>query len=96
MRNVGKDIPGCSITCKVTPRSSRSEIVEWDGDTLKVRLNAIPDKGKANVELIRVLAKALGVAKSSIDIVSGHTSRTKRVVVEGVTPDDVKATLSLS
>lgn len=67
------------------PRASRSEIVgEHDGD-LKVRISAPPVDGAANEEVVRLLAKSFGVAKSSVTIVSGETSKTKRVRIEGGT-----------
>jgi uncharacterized protein (TIGR00251 family) len=69
-----------TIRVKVIPRSPRSEIGEPLADgTLKVRIAAAPEKGKANEELIRVLAEHYGVRSSAIEIVSGHTSALKLV-----------------
>lgn len=69
---------------KVTPRSASSEVVGVLGDgTLKVRLVAAPEKGKANAELCRVLAKHYRVAPSAVTILSGHTSAVKFVRIEG-------------
>ena len=71
----------------VVPRASRSEIVcEHDG-ALRVRLAAPPVDGAANDELIRILARALGVPRSSVAIISGTTSKHKRVAVNGVAPE---------
>lgn len=64
---------------KVIPKSARSEIVGWEGDVLKVRLKAVPEKGEANEELIRFLSRELKIAKSLITILRGHTSREKTV-----------------
>ena len=76
---------GFTITVRVIPRSSRSEIVgEIDG-AVKVRLSSPPVDGAANVELIRLISKTLGVSKSSVSIVSGETSKTKRLRVTGAT-----------
>jgi uncharacterized protein (TIGR00251 family) len=70
---------------RVIPRASRSEIVgEFDG-SLKVRISAPPVDGAANAEVIRLLAKEFGVARSSVSIVSGETSKAKCVRVEGGT-----------
>ena len=72
------------VEVQVIPKSSCSEVVGWEGDILKIRIAAIPDKGKANKELIRFLAKKLKIAKSQITIVSGEKSRRKRLQVEGI------------
>ncbi len=60
-----------------------------EGDTLKVRVAAPPVKGKANRALIRLLAKALGVSSSQVEIVSGHKARHKTVRVCGADADAV-------
>ncbi len=66
-----------TITVRVVPRASKSEVVgEIDG-VLKVRISAPPVDGAANAELIKLLAKHFGVSKSSVEIVSGSTSKTK-------------------
>lgn len=72
---------------RVIPRSSKSEIVgELDG-ALKVKLKAPPVGGSANEELIRLLAKKLGVTRSDVELITGHTSKTKRVKIFGVAAD---------
>lgn len=64
------------------PRSSCSGIVgELPDGTLKVKVAAVPERGKANAELCRVLAEHFGVAKSAVTVVSGHTSALKLVRV---------------
>ena len=75
----------------VQPRASRTEIVGRHGAALKVRLHAPPVDGAANEELIDFLAKALGVSKRAVRIVSGQSSRGKTVEVEGVSPMSVDA-----
>jgi uncharacterized protein (TIGR00251 family) len=84
-----------SVTFKVcvVPRSSKSEVVGEHYRSLKVRLTAPPVDGAANAELIKVLAKYLGVAKRDIDIVAGETSKNKRVSVTGADPGRVAAIL---
>ncbi len=70
---------------RVIPRSSKSEIIgEYDGD-LKVKLTSPPVDGKANKELIKILSKALKTAKSDIEIISGETSRSKRIQIKNIT-----------
>ena len=75
---------GIIISIKVIPKSSRSAIVGWENGELKIRVAAAPEKGNANGELIAFLSKELGVSKSRIRLISGETSRHKRVCLVGV------------
>jgi len=70
---------------KITPNASKNEIVGWEGELLRLRIRGVPEKGRVNEELIAFLAKYLKIAKSHIEIVSGHTSRLKKVKIEGIT-----------
>lgn len=65
------------LTVQVIPKASRTELVSWDGQILKIRLNAVPEKGKANKELISFLSKTFKVSKSSIELIRGETSKLK-------------------
>jgi uncharacterized protein len=67
---------------KVIPRSSVSTIVAHEGNSLKIKLQSAPDKGKANSELINLLADYFSVSKSAIEIIAGLTSRNKRVRIK--------------
>ncbi|MEP6719675.1 MAG: DUF167 domain-containing protein [bacterium] len=71
------------------PRASRSEIVGEYNGALYVRLAAAPVDRAANKELIAVLAKALHVSRSAIEINSGHTSKLKRVRVSQCRPESL-------
>ena len=75
---------GIELSLHIQPRAGRTEVVGPHGDALKIRLAAPPVDGEANVELIRFLAKTLGVSKSAVSIESGETGRKKRVRVRGV------------
>ncbi len=77
---------GCIIAIRVTPRSSKPGIGGWragaDGrKELEVKVSAAPTDGEANAAAVKLLAKLLGVPKGSIEIVSGETSRHKRIVL---------------
>ena len=61
------------------------------GSALKVRLHALPAEGAANAELISFLALALGVGKRDVRIISGLSSRSKTIEVDGVLPASVRA-----
>ncbi len=69
------------INCKVIPSASRNGFGGVRNGELVVRVNAPPEKGKANKELIKFLAKSLGIGRSALSLVSGDTSRNKRVSV---------------
>jgi uncharacterized protein (TIGR00251 family) len=69
-----------TVRVKVIPRSPRSEIVgELADGTLKVRIAAAPERGRANEALIVLLAAKFGVARDAVEIVSGHTAGLKLV-----------------
>ncbi|MEN8262780.1 MAG: DUF167 domain-containing protein [Nitrospirota bacterium] len=72
------------INVKVEPRSSRSGIVGPYGDAIKVKLTSPPVEGKANNELVEVLAKNLGIAKKNVEIISGKSSKNKIVKLFGI------------
>ena len=85
---------GIAIQVRVIPRSSRSEIVgEIDG-AVKVRLSSPPVDGAANAELIRLISKKLGISKSSVEIISGETSKTKRLRISGVAEQKLRDLLA--
>jgi hypothetical protein len=72
------------IRVRVTPRASRDELVGWREGVLRVRVAAPPVEGRANDAVARLLAKALGVPKSAVGIMSGAGAREKLVEVAGV------------
>lgn len=78
---------GVVMTLHVAPRAKRTEVAGLHGAALKVRLAAPPVDDKANRELLRFLADRLGVPNSAVRLVSGQTSREKRVAMAGVTAD---------
>ena len=72
------------VEIKVIPRAPVSYVVETMADgVLKVKVNAVPEQGRANAEVCSVLARWLGVAKRNVEVVHGHTSQQKRVRVVG-------------
>lgn len=82
-----KDTPhGFEFLVRLTPKASHSKIGEVIEDAsgqqvLKVFVTAVPENNKANEALVKLLAKHLGVSKTSIEIISGHTDRNKRIRV---------------
>ena len=81
---------GISIALRVTPRGGRDDIdgVETLADgrsVVKVRVRAIAEGGEANRAVMELVAKALGVSKARVRILSGATSRLKQIAVDGDT-----------
>lgn len=68
----------------IQPGAKVTEVVGLHGEALKIRLAAPPVDGKANACLVTFLAKRLGVPKARIELLSGETSRAKRLRVVGV------------
>ncbi|MFC3569978.1 DUF167 domain-containing protein [Paracoccus sp. TOH] len=68
--------PGAEIAVRVTPRASRNAVI-LDGGTIRVTVTTVPEDGKANAAVVKLLAKALGVAKSRLVLVRGATARDK-------------------
>lgn len=79
---------------RLTPRASRDAIEGEFAGAMKVRVTAPPVDDRANEALRNLLGARLGVASSSVEIVAGAKSRTKRVTVSGVTKDAVAALVS--
>jgi hypothetical protein len=72
------------LRVKVIPKSSRNEVAGYMADgTLKVKIAAVPEKGKANAMLCRFLAEYFGVPERDVQILSGQTSPRKRVRIVG-------------
>lgn len=76
------------VFLRVTPNAGADSIdgpeARDDGSTvLRLRVRAVPDKGKANAATLALLAKALGIPKSTLTLVSGDTARLKTVAIDG-------------
>lgn len=80
-----------TFTIRVVPRSSRSGVAGEHDGALRVRVSAAPVDGAANEEVIKTLARALGVPRRNVEIASGHTSKVKQVRVSGALPSDLDA-----
>lgn len=86
--------PSVRFGLRVQPRSSRAGVDGVHGSALRVRVNAPPVEGAANEAVMKVLAKALGVANSAVAIVSGARSRSKVVEVSGLRAAEVRKRLA--
>ena len=85
---------GVWIKLRIQPRASRDEVAGIHGDSLKVKLTAPPVEGEANKALVSFLSKLFGIKKSSFRIGSGEKSRTKRILVEGASVEQIEGMIS--
>ncbi|MBK5933818.1 hypothetical protein C8N32_106110 [Rhodovulum imhoffii] len=75
-------LPGARISLRVTPKASRNRIA-GEGGHLRAYVTAVPEGGKANAAVAKMLAKALGVPKSRLELVQGQTARDKTFRIQG-------------
>jgi uncharacterized protein (TIGR00251 family) len=80
----------------VTPSARQEQIAGWHGGSLRVKVRARAEKGRANQALLQVLARRLGVAAASLSIVRGAASRDKLVQVDGLSEEEMRARLGPS
>jgi len=82
------------LKVRVIPRAKRTAFAGWRGDRLVIRLQAPPVEGAANEALRKFLAKALGIRKSDIEIVTGERSREKTLRIYGLTQEQLRQRLA--
>jgi hypothetical protein len=78
----------------VTPKGGRDGVDGWSANEagrpiLRLRVSAAPVDGQANASVVALIAKALGVPRSSVRVVAGETARVKRLEVDGVGANDL-------
>ncbi len=77
----------------VQPRASKSEIIGLHDGAIRIRIAAQPVDGAANAAIINLFSRILNVRKSAVEIASGASGRRKRVLIHGVSEDDVRELL---
>ncbi len=85
--NIRQTAIGVLVPVRLTPKSARDEIAgveDFGGESvLKARVRALPEDGRANAALEKLIAKWLGLPPSSVEVVQGAKSRLKQVAIEG-------------
>jgi len=84
---------GTLVNIAVQPKASRNELAGTHQDSLKVRITAPPVEGEANKACIKFFAKLLSVPKSNIEMVQGHKSRRKTLLVRGMSVAEIEERL---
>ena len=75
------------------PRASRDEVVERQGDCLKIKVTAPPVNNLANIKLCELLAKRVRVGKKQVEVIGGHKGRVKQVKISNSTLEEVRKRL---
>jgi hypothetical protein len=84
-----KDGTALLVPVRAQPRAARSAVLGEHAGALKVAVTQPPEGGRANAAIAGTLARALGLRKSAVTLVRGHTSRDKTFRIEGVTAQQV-------
>lgn len=84
---------GISIDCWIQPKASKSSFSGIHGDSLKIKIAAPPEDGRANEELCSFLSRKLDISKSSVQIRSGHSSRRKIIFCVGATKEKLLSSI---
>ncbi|MBN1881465.1 MAG: YggU family protein [Deltaproteobacteria bacterium] len=82
------------FSVRVKPGGKKDEVIGVHDGALKLSVTAPPVEGKANRAVSKFISRLLGIAPSRVSIVSGESSRTKRVKIEGLSAQEVKKILS--
>jgi uncharacterized protein (TIGR00251 family) len=85
---------GVRILLTASPRASRTELAGIAGARLRVRVAAPPVGGEANAELVRFIARSLGLPRAAVVVTAGHASRRKAVLARGIAADAARRLLA--
>jgi uncharacterized protein (TIGR00251 family) len=91
--DVEPHVDGCLVHVRAQAGARQSAVRATQDGRLKVSVTQAPERGKANKAIVAVLSKQLQLRKSQIQIVSGTTSSQKKVLFNGVTPEDLRTRL---
>jgi len=81
---------GVVLPVRAQPRARKNSITGVHDGSLKVAVTAVPEKGKANDAILKLLAGSLDLRRSQLQIVSGASSSQKRILVRDMTPPELR------
>ena len=84
---------GAVLSLRIIPRAHKNAIQGEHGDALKIRLCAPPVEGAANSALIEFLSDALSIPRARVQLLSGATSRNKRILLAGLSTSAIRERL---
>ena len=82
-----------TIRVRVQPKASGNQILGFREDVLRLRVTAPPEDGKANAAVVRLLAQTLGISRSQLEVIRGHSSRNKVIRVSSLNAVEVRQRL---
>lgn len=85
--------PCTRVRLRVSPGARRTELAGRHGDGWKIRVSAAPERGRANDAVLDLLAETLELPRRSLSILSGHGSREKVILMEGIGPAETERRL---
>lgn len=91
---IGNHSDGLIVTIRAHPAARRAGVLGVYDGALKVAVTAAPNRGKANTELLALLCKSLHLKRSQIELLSGQTKRAKKILIRGLSRDDLARALS--
>ncbi len=86
---------GCVLGVRAQPGARKNGIVGEHDQLLKVAVTAPADKGRANEALVEVLAEALGIKRSQVELIAGPTHREKKFLIRGTQPADLERRVAI-
>lgn len=90
---VGPHAEGCLLCVYAQPGARRNELRGLERGMLKLSVTQIAEQGRANDAIKKLLAKALGLRRSQLELVTGETSREKKFVVR-CPPEELRARIA--
>jgi uncharacterized protein (TIGR00251 family) len=84
---------GTAVSVRVSTRSSKASIEPEKNGRLQLRVTAAPEDGKANTAACKLVAKALHIGATSVEVTAGPASREKTISIDGLGPEAVEAAL---
>lgn len=86
--------PSARLQLRVSPGARRNAVVGRHGDAWKIRVAAAPERGRANDEVVALLAEQLGLARPDVRLVAGLGARDKVVELTGITVEEAERRLA--
>ncbi len=85
---------GIRLRLRVKPGGRQQRLIGAYGGALKLEVSAVPEKGRANTAVIRLLSEVFGIPRNQVEIVAGASSQDKVVVVTGCGAEEIMARLA--
>ena len=85
-----------SLHVKIIPKANKNEIVDFENNLIKIKIKEIPDKGKANKELIFFLSKIFKISKSNIKIMKGKKTKNKIIQITNISIEKANKCLNIN